>query len=160
MLQFPLWKKLAVLAICLAGLAIAFPNLFYDRVERSNDALASLERGAAATPELESERRLWPSFLPSGLVNLGLDLRGGAHVLVEVKTADVYAERMEGFWPDLRDRLRDVRNEVGTVRRLEGPPEELRIRIGEAAGIDTALEVVRDAAAAGILADRSRQPNL
>ena len=42
MLQFPLWKRLAILLVCLAGLATAFPNLFYNRVERANDARLAL----------------------------------------------------------------------------------------------------------------------
>ena len=146
MLQFPLWKKLLVLAVCLGGLLVAFPNLFYDRVERSNDARLAIEQGNA-TAETAAEAALWPSFLPSGLVNLGLDLRGGAHVLVEVQTSDVYEERLEGLWPELRDRLRDARDDVGTVRRIESAPTELRIRIGEVSGMQTALETVREAAA-------------
>jgi preprotein translocase subunit SecD len=143
MLNFPLWKKLAVLTVCLVGLVVAFPNLFYDRVERANDARAAIERGIAG-PEAEAEAGLWPGFLPSGLVNLGLDLRGGAHVLVEVQVAEVHAERLEDLWPSLRDRLRDDRDAVGTVRRLESGPEELRIRIGNPQAMDTALDAVRE----------------
>ncbi len=85
----------------------------------------------------------WPSFLPSGLVNLGLDLRGGAHVLVEVQVGDVYAERMESLWPVLRDALRDVRDEVGSVRRIDSAPDELRIRIGTPGGIEAARTAVQ-----------------
>lgn len=143
MLQFPLWKRLLIIAICVIGIVIALPNLFYNRVEQSNDARAALERGAPATPELLAQAALWPSFLPSRLVSLGLDLRGGAHVLVEVKTAEVHAERLEGLWPGLRDKLRDLRDTVGPVRRLTGTPEELRIRIGNVAGMDAALEAAR-----------------
>lgn len=144
MSQFPLWKKLVIIAICVIGLVIALPNLFYDRVERSNDAVVAMERGAAETPELAAERALWPNWLPSQLVNLGLDLRGGAHLLVEVRTADVHAERLEGLWPALRDKLRDLRDQVGTVRRLDGTGDELRIRIGDPAGMEAALQAVRD----------------
>jgi preprotein translocase subunit SecD len=142
MLNFPLWKKILVLGICLLGLVVAFPNLFYDRVERSNDARALIEAGSS-DPALEAQAALWPSFLPSGLVPLGLDLRGGAHVLVEVQLQDTYADRLEGLWPTVRDRLRELRDTVGTVRRIEGPPEELRVRIGEAAGMAAALEAAR-----------------
>jgi hypothetical protein len=42
MLDFPLWKKLAVLLVCLAGLLVAMPNAFYGRVERANDARLAL----------------------------------------------------------------------------------------------------------------------
>ena len=41
-------------------------------------------------------------FLPSSLVNLGLDLRGGAHLLAEVQVSDVYEQRMAALWPDVR----------------------------------------------------------
>ena len=146
MLQFPLWKRLLIIAICLIGTVIALPNLFYSRVEMSNDAVAAIERGAEETPELAAQRAMWPRWLPSKLVNLGLDLRGGAHVLVEVHVQDVHAERLEGLWPDLRDRLRDLRGEVGTVRRLTGTPDELRIRVSNPAGMEAALQAVRDAA--------------
>ena len=145
MLDFPLWKKLLIGLVCLVAVVVALPNAFYGRVEMANDARAALEAGAPATPELIAARDGWPGWLPSGLVPLGLDLRGGAHVLVEVQTSDVYAERMEGLWPELRDRLRDLREEVGTVRRLDSPADQLRIRIGEAAGMTRALEVVREA---------------
>ncbi|WP_299129574.1 protein translocase subunit SecD [uncultured Amaricoccus sp.] len=145
MSHFPLWKKLLVIAICAIGVLIALPNMFYDRVERSNDAVTALERDAAETPELAAERALWPRWLPSDLVNLGLDLRGGAHLLVEVRTEDVHAERLEGLWPLLRDKLRDQRGQVGSVRRLDGTKDELRIRIGEAAGMEAALQAVHDA---------------
>ncbi len=52
-------------------------------------------------------------------MNLGLDLRGGAHLLAEVQVADVYADRHEALWPDVRDALRDERDTVGTVRLQE-----------------------------------------
>ena len=148
MLQFPLWKRLLIISICLIGVVIALPNLFYSRVELSNDAIAAVERGAEETPELAAQRDMWPRWLPSTLVTLGLDLRGGAHVLVEVRVQDVHAERLEGLWPQLRDRLRaeELRDQVGTVRRLTGPPDELRIRISNPAGMEAALQAVRDSA--------------
>ena len=46
----------------------------------------------------------------------------------------MHAEQLEGLWPDLRDKLRDLRDQVGSVRRLDSGPDELRIRIGDAAG--------------------------
>lgn len=145
MLQFPIWKRVLVIAICVIGLIIALPNLFYARVERSNDAALAISRGAEITPDLQAALDGWPRWIPHQLVNLGLDLRGGAHVLVEVRTSDVHAERLEGLWPDLRDRLRDLHDSVGSVRRLTGSPEELRIRLGNPAGMAQALDAVRAA---------------
>ncbi|MHA3980320.1 protein translocase subunit SecD [Halovulum sp. GXIMD14794] len=142
MLQYPTWKKVLVLLICLAGIVFTLPNGFYGRVEQANDARIALEEGAAPTSDLTEAVEGWPGFLPSSLVNLGLDLRGGAHVLVEVQVADVYAERLEGLWPEVRDTLRDLRDQVGTIRRVETDPGELRVRIGEPSGMNAAIEAV------------------
>jgi preprotein translocase subunit SecD len=146
MLQIPLWNRLMIVVVVLAGLSLAMPNLFYDRVERHNDAVAAIEATGASTEALEAERALWPDFLPSTLVNLGLDLRGGAHLLAEVQVADVYEARMDGLWPDVRDALREVRDQVGTIRRQDAPAGELHVRISEPAGIAVAVAAVRELA--------------
>lgn len=143
MLQIPLWNKMMIILLVLAGVAFAMPNLFYDRVERHNDAVALIERTGATTDALEAERALWPDLLPGTLVNLGLDLRGGAHLLAEVQVADVYEARMDALWPELRDVLREVRGTVGTIRRQDAPAGELHVRISEPAGIVAAVEAAR-----------------
>ncbi|MEM8849737.1 MAG: protein translocase subunit SecD [Pseudomonadota bacterium] len=146
MLQIALWKRLLIVLTCAFGLLLAMPNLFYGTVERYNDAHLALERTGAVSAELEPALDDWPDVLPSGLVNLGLDLRGGAHLLAEVQLSDVYESRVEAFWPDARDALRDVRDQVGTIRRQDAPAGELRIRISEPAGIQQAVAAVRDLA--------------
>ena len=143
MLDIPLWKRILIWGVVLVALALAVPNLAYDRVERHNDALAALEGGAPSTPELEADLALWPSVLPSSLVNLGLDLRGGAHLLAEVRVEDVYSARMDALWPELRDALRDARDEVGPIRRTDAPAGELRVQLGEASGMARAVELAR-----------------
>ncbi|TCP42384.1 protein translocase subunit SecD [Rhodovulum marinum] len=145
MLQIALWKRLSILMVVLAGLALAMPNLFYERVERHNDAAKAIEL-QGATPELTAERAGWPGWLPNGLVNLGLDLRGGAHLLAEVQVADVYADRMDGMWPEVRDTLREQRDAVGPIRRVDAPPGELHVRIARPEGMEAALAAVRDLA--------------
>ncbi len=143
MLQFSLWKRALILMICFGAAVFAAPNLFYDRVERHNDALATLAAGTD-TPELQAERALWPDWLPSDLVNLGLDLRGGAHLLAEVQVSDVYADRIDALWPEVRDLLREQRAVVGGVRRMPSDdPGVLRIAIGNAEALPQALEAVR-----------------
>jgi preprotein translocase subunit SecD len=145
MLQIDLWKRTVIWLTCAVGLLLAVPNLFYTQVEKHNDAVKAIEV-SGETAELADDVAGWPSFLPSGLVNLGLDLRGGAHLLAEVRVSDVYGARMEGFWPDVRDALRPERDTVGTVRLLPSEGDELRVRISEQAGMARALEVVRDLA--------------
>ncbi|AXI47256.1 protein translocase subunit SecD [Sulfitobacter sp. SK012] len=138
MLQIDLWKRVLILLTCAVGIFLALPNAFYGPVEQHNDALKTIEV-AGSTPELEAQKALWPEFLPSGLVNLGLDLRGGAHLLAEVELADVYATRMEAMWPEVRDSLRGLT----PVRRQQSPDGELRVRLTDADKMADALQIVR-----------------
>ncbi len=142
MLQIDLWKRVLIILTCVVGLLLAMPNAFYGQVERHNDALVTIEQ-SGETPELAADVAGWPGFLPSGLVNLGLDLRGGAHLLAEVQVEDVYAARMDALWPEVRDALRPERETVGTIRLQPSADDELRVKIGEQAGMARALEVVR-----------------
>lgn len=142
MLQIDTWKRVLIWSVCVIGLFLALPNAFYTRVEQSNDAKAAIELGAD-TPENQALAAQWPNWLPSSLVNLGLDLRGGAHLLAEVKVEDVYEARMEAMWPEIRDALRDERATVGTVRKQPSAPDEIRVRISQPEGMSRALEVVR-----------------
>jgi preprotein translocase subunit SecD len=142
MLHISPFRQVLIVLTCLVGLALAVPNLSYDRVERHNDAVAAIESGLS-NEALEADAALWPSFLPSGLVNLGLDLRGGAHLLAEVQVADVYAATMEGMWPDVRDVLAAQRDTVGFVTREESEPDVLKVKISNPEGAEQALELVR-----------------
>jgi preprotein translocase subunit SecD len=143
MLQIPLWKRLIIWGLCALGVIMTVPNLFYGRVETHNDAVAAVEAGAVASPEQALAIADWPSFLPSNLVNLGLDLRGGAHLLAEVQVAEVYAARIDGMWPDVRDALRDVRDQVGNVRRQPSVDGVLRVAISNPDAMPAALTAVR-----------------
>jgi preprotein translocase subunit SecD len=86
MLRFPTWKVAVVLAICLAGVAFSLPNLF---------------------PRAEMERM--PDWLPHQQINLGLDLQGGSHLLLEVDLQAVIDERLESLLDDVRATLRPER---------------------------------------------------
>ena len=144
MLQTPLWKRILIWATVALGMVLAAPNLFYTQVEGHNDAAKAVEAAGFATVEQQAALDQWPSWMPSGIVNLGLDLRGGAHLLAEVQVNDVYTARMDGWWPEVRDALREVRDQVGSVRRQPGQlPYELRVQIENAAGMAAAVEAVR-----------------
>ena len=142
MLQIDLWKRGLIWLVCAAGLLLALPNGFYTRVEQSNDAYLAIEQ-TGESAELREQAGQWPSWMPSSLVNLGLDLRGGAHLLAEVKVGDVYAARMKSMWPEIRDTLRPERSAVGTIRLQPSPPDEIRVKISQPDGMTRALEVVR-----------------
>ena len=150
MIQISLWQRLMIVAILVCGAALAVPNLFYGRVEAHNDASLALARaetaaGAAVTPTPEQQKALgqWPDLLPSGLVNLGLDLRGGAHLLAEVKVQDVYKSRMDALWPELRRTLAAERATLGAIRRAPAPEGELRVQIGNPEQLPRALELAK-----------------
>ncbi|MEL7182942.1 MAG: protein translocase subunit SecD, partial [Pseudomonadota bacterium] len=143
MLQIALWKRLLIILVCVWGLLSAAPNLFYGQVERHNDAAIALERGAISTDEIAADLAAWPGALPSSLVNLGLDLRGGAQLLAEVQLGDVYQARMDGYWPEVRDTLRGLRDQVGTIRRQESVAGELRVRIGQPENMQVAVDAIR-----------------
>jgi len=136
MLQIDLWKRVLIWAFCALGLLFALPNGFYTRVEAYNDAQKAIDLGGVAGQEAAS----WPSFLPSSLVNLGLDLRGGAHLLAEVRVGDVYKARMKAIWPELRDILREERATIGTIRLQDGPADRLTVKISEPDGMARAVE--------------------
>lgn len=132
MLQIEGWKRFLIWTTCALGLLFALPNVFYSKVETYNDAR---DEGKEANG--------WPTFLPSGLVNLGLDLRGGAHLLGEVKLAEVYTSRLESFWPEVRNALREERATIGAIRQQDGGEGELRVRIGKPEAMDSAIKVVQ-----------------
>ena len=137
MLKFPLWKILLILMPCLWGIYSFSPHFFYSQVEKYNDLKKS---GLVETQKPLLEPQLWYDWAPSDLVNLGLDLRGGAHVLVEVNLEDVYSERIQNFWPEIRKNLRAIRNEVGSFsQEVSALNDSLIITISKKEGIEKAI---------------------
>jgi preprotein translocase subunit SecD len=86
MLRFPSWKVAVVLGICLLGLVYSLPNLF---------------------PRSQMEQM--PDWLPHEQINLGLDLQGGSHLLLEVDLSAIIKERLESLVDDVRGSLRAER---------------------------------------------------
>ncbi|MDG1430459.1 MAG: protein translocase subunit SecD [Paracoccaceae bacterium] len=142
MLQVDLWKRSAIWVAVAIGLAFAVPNGFYTRVEGHNDAAIAVEGGYASDVETAAYTA-WPTWMPSNLVNLGLDLRGGAHLLAEVRVEEVHKTRLDALWPEVRDVLRAERATVGTIRLQTTGVSELRVRISEPSQMAVAIEAVR-----------------
>jgi len=146
MLQIDLWKRICIWGIVALGILLAVPNGFYGRVEAHNDAAKIVAVGGDPA-EVQDALDAWPSWMPSGLVNLGLDLRGGAHLLAEVKVEDVYQSRIEGMWPAVRDLLRENREQIGTIRLEPTAGPELVVRLNERPDqLQAAAELVRSLA--------------
>lgn len=91
MLNFPRWKIIMIMGVVLVGLLTSMPNFLSDE-----------------------QRGTLPGFLPSQTLNLGLDLRGGVHILWGARTEEVVAARLA----NIADQLRDLRREERTTSGL------------------------------------------
>jgi protein-export membrane protein SecD len=83
MLQISPWSRAITLLILFLGLVIALPNALPDSV---------LQR--------------MPHWLPTNTVALGLDLQGGASLLLEVELDQVHKDRLSSMAGDIRSGLR------------------------------------------------------
>ena len=117
MLEFPQWKKIWLWAITLIVAAAALPSLL-------------------STANID-----WPDALPDPTVNLGLDLAGGSHILLEAQPEQVAAQRLENFEDGVRTVLRDAepRIRIGDVSTRGG---RLSFMLENAADVDRAREAI------------------
>ena len=93
MLYFSRWKIFGILSALLIGLLIASPNVM---PQKMRDSL--------------------PGFMPSETINLGLDLQGGAHLLLETDMEDVINRVLENEMGSVRAVLRDDRIRVTALK--------------------------------------------
>jgi preprotein translocase subunit SecD len=99
MLHFSRSKIFLILASVFVAIFLALPNLFSDK-QISN----------------------FPFFMPSQKVNLGLDLQGGSHLLLEVDIESIKKEKIEDLTFDIRrilkknninfDNLKSINNSI------------------------------------------------
>jgi preprotein translocase subunit SecD len=86
MLYFANWKILLICAACALGVLFSLPNLF--------------------TP---AQLAWLPSQIPHKRVNLGLDLRGGSYLLLEVDVAAAQTEQLNSIIDTVRNALLDAK---------------------------------------------------
>lgn len=117
MLEFPTWKRISLWALALFLAALALPSI------------ASLTG------------MRWPAQLPDPEINLGLDLAGGSHILLEADPADVAAQRLENMEGAVRDALRNAEPRIrhGDIRTGDG---NLTFMLDDAAQVDAAREAI------------------
>jgi len=114
MLDFPQWKKILVLLTCVAFALFALPNLLKN------------------TPE----------WMPSRTVNLGLDLQGGSHLLLQLDTDHYLAEQRENLADELR---RSLRAEKLRYRNIRVTPEGLKFTVPkDSANADALRQIIRE----------------
>ncbi len=90
---------------------------------------------APATPE-------WLKNLGAEPMNLGLDLRGGVHILMEVDMATVTKDKEESFVTELRTKLRENEIRYKTISRK--PKGGILIRCKDEAIQTAANDLIRD----------------
>jgi preprotein translocase subunit SecD len=117
MLYFENWKIALICAVCALGVLLSLPNLF------SPSVLARL-----------------PSWLPHKQVSLGLDLRGGSYLLLEVDVAAAQRERLNSIIDNVRNSLRDT-NIGYTGLNVEG--DAITFTIREPDRIEDARQALR-----------------
>jgi protein-export membrane protein SecD len=114
MMYFTPLKTAVILGLCLLGAILCIPNLF-------------------PAPA---------AWLPWRQVHLGLDLRGGSYLLLEVDMKSVTKERLESTVDGIRQALRP-----GAIfyQSLDAQPDQNRIllRLRDATKLDAALAAIR-----------------
>jgi len=83
----------------------------------------------------------WMRNLGLNPMSLGLDLRGGIYVLLEVDMDSAIQKRLESYQQDFDDRLRDAR----IRHRVELANRVVTVRLADAADFDAAQTIVRSA---------------
>lgn len=118
MLQLARWKIYGILTVVIGSIFLLLPNLF------------PKEQVAA-----------WPGFMPSQQINLGLDLRGGSHVVFQVDANALVAERLDNLQEEIRTKLRAERIGYTDFRR-QG--DEIRLKLTDTGQADAARPILNE----------------
>jgi preprotein translocase subunit SecD len=116
--------------------------LFFTRWKAAGILLTALIVCLLALPNFVSEATLrkWPSWAQRHIV-LGLDLQGGSSLLLEVDTATVRKDRLQGIDDDVLRILRQNRIPF-TGRAIHG--NSVEVRITRESDVDTAVSKLRE----------------
>ena len=117
MLEFPRWKKIWLSGLTLLAILAALPSL------------------------LSIVNVRWPEALPDPMVNLGLDLAGGSHILLEADPDEVAALRLENAEETVRSLMRDAepRIRIGDLSTANG---RLSFMLENGSDVDRARELL------------------
>src|SRR3954464_12527049 len=119
MLEFPRWKVWLVSVVVALGVLFSMPSLI------------------AGTPLAGS----WPKWLPHYRINLGLDLAGGSHLLLEADARDALKQRLQAMEDSVATELRrDPRIDIGDISTAGG---RLSFLVRNPTQVDAAVERMR-----------------
>lgn len=112
------WRVVVYALVLLTGFLTALPNLF--------------------TP---AQLANWPAFLPTRQVALGLDLKGGSHLVLEIDTAAMIAERLEIAREDVTTALRKAHIATDNIQISK---DQVIVTLPDAKDHDAALDALKD----------------
>ena len=118
MLHFSPWKIAIILAACMWAITLALPNF------------------------LPNPKDL-PEWLPSKTINLGLDLRGGSHLLLEIDFDTYLSEQLETLVADTRLALRT--NNIG-YKNLGARENAVHFTVRDPSHTDIIPGIIKDIA--------------
>ena len=113
MLYFSTTKKISLLIVCLIGFFLALPNFWNANIP----------------------------LLPKQTINLGLDLRGGSYLLLEVDTNSIKKDRSQSLVEDIRSSLRQKKIKYIGLRVL---PIGAEVKIQNEPQVDTAIDTINE----------------
>ena len=135
MMYFARWKTAAILLICLVGTLVTLPNLL--------------------------PRSAFPDWAPVRQIALGLDLRGGSYLLLEVDTSVLLRERLEGLVEGTRRGMTQANPRIAyTGLSAQADQRRMSLRITDASQREAALRVVRELANPINTSGGTQQPDL
>lgn len=119
--------------------------MHFSRLKIAFISLVCLMGFLAALPNFLSKEALawWPDFLPKNQVSLGLDLRGGAHLLLQMDEKELRKDWLDSLRGDVRKQLRDAK--IGYTG-LGQSADAVRVKLVDPAQTDRALTVLRQLA--------------
>jgi preprotein translocase subunit SecD len=119
MLEFPKWKVWLVSIVVAAGVFLSIPSLI------------------GGTPLAAN----WPKWLPQYKINLGLDLAGGSHLLLEADAQDALKTRLQAKEDEVATELRrDPKIDIGDISTAGG---RLFFLVRDPTQVDAAVERMR-----------------
>jgi len=126
MLGFTRWKITLVCLTLFFGTLFALPNLF-----------------------TEEQRASWPSWIPNRAVNLGLDLSGGSHLLLEVDSPAVLKIQLQNLDDSIRSELRRLKSAEGKpvgYRNFQYTDRAISFEVRDAKDIDLIVKRLKETA--------------
>jgi preprotein translocase subunit SecD len=112
MLRLAPWKVVSILALVFCAALLLVPSFLSPQV-------------------VETVESHLPSFVPFRAIVLGLDLQGGAHILMEVDSASVIKTQVEQLRDDVRAKMRE--GKISISGGIATQPRGVVVRIADAA---------------------------